>query len=91
MNLSSVIQFYCFDFITFDCYEILSNITDFINFDVALTMVNTEKLWLIFFTLNFNIANLLSFNLDIGHASCLSLLIGLGIIFVDFVYIGGPI
>ena len=35
--------------------------------------------------------NLLNFNLDTGHASCLSLLIGLGSIFVDVVSINGLI
>ena len=45
----------------------------------------------ILFTLNFNMVNLLNFNLDTGHASCLSLLIGLGSIFVDVVSVNGLI
>ena len=45
----------------------------------------------ILLTLHFNMVNLLNFNLDTGHASCLSLLIGLGSIFVDVVSINGLI
>ena len=41
MNLSYVIELYCFYFIILIRYSIFCNINDFTNFDAALSMVNT--------------------------------------------------